>query len=812
MKVSDSSPPLFAVGVLSAAALAYEVLLVRLFSIIHWYHFAFMVISIALLGYGASGSLITVYQRHLPKHYVVVFMVNALLFGFSAYVCFGAVQMMHFNALEILWDIRQWQRLLISYLLLTMPFFFAANAITLTIVRFKKQIATIYAVDLIGAGIGALAIILLLQLWTPGVALSVVSVLGLAVGLLGLGKLNLRGRLAIVLWVASFVAVLLFAPANGFELRLSEFKGLEQVLRINGARHLLRRSDSVSLVDVVSNTEIPFRNAPGLSLMSPAEPPEQLAVFRDGDEMIAIDHHRDLGSRIYLDFMSSALPYFLDDKPNEVLILGSSTGNEILQAILHGTEHIDAVEPDIQLTKLITEDYAGYFGWKNIKHRIDLHNISPRGYAAASDKKYDVVVIGMPGASTGAAAGVQSLATSYLLTNEAIEVYLNQLVQDGFLSITLWTSTPPRGNLRLFATVVNVLRKAGVDQPARRMAWIRSWNTATLVIKNGVLSDADREHVRDFCIDRAFDIAWMPGIRANEVNRYQLLEQPVYYIAAKSILSDFPNDFVESYKYNIGPVSDNSPYFDHSFKWFSLPELLSIGGRGGIAMIEVGYPTLILTLLQAIAASALLILTPLLFLKRNNQSQSAPFTRVVLYFLAIGLAYLFIEIAFIQKFTLILGLPLYAVAVTLAAFLIFSGLGSLSVQRKMQSISADAIPALLRRSIIFISVIALIYLVALPYATSLIMAAPDFVRIVVTVLLVAPLAYFMGMPLPAGLTGIRQIDPRLLPWVWGINGCASVLSAILAILLIIEIGFNGVLLSAILCYTLALNKWPKAMA
>lgn len=808
--MSDSSPPLFAVGVLSAAALAYEVLLVRLFSIIHWYHFAFMVISIALLGYGASGSFITVFQRRLSQHYIVVFMVNALFFGLSAVACFVAVQKMHFNALEILWDARQWQRLLMGYLLLTLPFFFAANAITLTMVRFKKQVATVYGVDLIGAGIGAFAIIALLQFWTPMVALRVIGILGPAVGLLALGKLNLRGRMTIVSLVASFVAVLLFAPAHWFELRLSEYKGLEQVLQINGARHLLRRSDSVSLVDVVKNAAIPFRNAPGLSLMSPAEPPEQLAVFRDGDEMIAIDHRKDFESLIYLDFMSSALPYFLDDNPNNVLILGSSTGNEILQAIRHRTEHIDAVEPDIQLTKLITEDYGGYFGWNDIERSVDIHNISPRGYAAASHKKYDIVVIGIPGASTGAAAGVHSLAASFRLTTEAIEKYLNLLVQDGFLSITLWTSTPPRGNLRLFATAVNALKKIGVNQPAERMAWVRSWNTATLVIKNGALTKADREHVRDFCTVRAFDIAWMPGIEVDEVNRYQLLEQPIYHIAAKSILSDFPGDFVEGYKYNIGSVSDDSPYFNHSFKWSSLPELLSIGARAGIAMIEVGYPTLIFTLLQAMLASVLLVLTPLLFLNRRTPSQPTLRTNIVFYFLGIGLAYLFIEIAFIQKFTLILGLPLYAVAVTLAAFLIFSGFGSLSVQRRMDLISADAIAALLPRSIRSISLITVTYIVALPYATDHIMASPDLVRIIVTVTLVAPLAFFMGMPLPIGLAGTRQIDPALLPWAWGINGCASVLSAILAVLLVIEIGFTGVMLSAILCYTLALIKRPKA--
>jgi len=160
-------PPLASIFLLSSAALSYEVLLVRLFSIIHWHHFAFMVISIALLGYGVSGSLITVFQRGLLQRYGAVIVFNAMMFGLSAITCFIAVQQMPFNALEILWDTSQWQRLFMSYLLLTLPFFFVANVIALTMARFGDRIARVYGVDLIGAGVGAMAILILLQFNAP---------------------------------------------------------------------------------------------------------------------------------------------------------------------------------------------------------------------------------------------------------------------------------------------------------------------------------------------------------------------------------------------------------------------------------------------------------------------------------------------------------------------------------------------------------------------------------------------------------------------------------------------------------------------
>jgi spermidine synthase len=695
-----------------------------------------------------------------------------------------------------------------SYLLLTLQFFFVANAIALTMARYHDRIALVYGVDLIGAGIGAIVILILLQFYPPDAVLRILGVLGLTAGLLAVHKLACLGRMLVSSLIALLVVIVLFAPANWLELRLSEYKGLEQVLLINGTEHLQRSSNSISQVDVVESSEIPFRNAPGMSLLSPSGTPDQLAVFRDGDEMTTIDKHSDKTSLVYQDYMSSVLPYHIHDSPGNVLILGSSTGNELLQATLHNAAHIDAVESDTLLTALISEDYADYFGWDRISDRISFHTSSPRGYAASTKEKYNIIVTGVPGGSSGGAAGVHALATSYNFTIEALEQYLSLLEPDGLLSITFWTSTPARGNLRLFATAVEALRGTGVEQPGNNIAWIRSWNTATLVIKNGALSSADNKRIREFSTARAFDIAWLPDIKENEVNRYQLLQQPIYYMAARSLLSSTSKEFIDSYKYNIKSVTDNNPYFDNSFKWSSLPELLSISGRGGIALIGVGYPTLWFTLIQAIIAAIVLVLLPLAIVRRNKPSKLANRKNIVIYFTSIGLAFLFIEIAFIQQFTLILSQPLYAVAVTLCAFLIFSGLGSLYAQKKMMTPSALIMQRLLNRSIASIGIITLIYVFAFPAITDAIMAMSEPARIAAAILLAAPLSFAMGMPFPIGLTATRHNDPTLMPWAWGINGCASVLSAILAVLLAIEIGFSGVMLSAILFYALAWMSQP----
>jgi len=805
-----ATPPLASVFILSAAALAYEVLLIRLFSIIHWHHFAFMIISIALLGYGASGSFITVFRNRLLEKYDSVFVINILLFGISSIVCFIAVQQLPFNALEILWDRSQWQRLLLSYLLLALPFFFVANAIALTLMRFHQRIPLVYGIDLIGAGIGAISIMVLLQIFSPGTILRLISVSGITAGFFVLKYFTSRQKQIIISALLLCVLAIFMVPQKWVDLRISEYKGLAQTLLIKDASLLMRHTSPVSQIDVVQNPSIPFRHAPGLSLQSPTGPPEQLAVFRDGDEMTAIDHVIDMSSLEYHDYMSSALPYHVRSSPRNVLILASATGAQLLQARFHKISRIDAVESDKQLSLLITDQYADYYDWQNLKDKVTIHTTSPRGFAT-SEKNYDLVVMGPPGASTGGAAGVHALSTSYDYTVEALQSYLKLLAPNGLLSITLWTSNPARGNLKLFATAVTAMKKLGINSPENNIAWIRSWNTATLLIKNASLTAEEINKVRNFSQSRSFDLAWLPGIEHGEVNRFQLLQEPVFYLAAKSILKTPDENFIKKYKYDIQPATDNKPYFNNYFRWSSFKEFLSLPGQAGISMIGVGYPVLLVTLVQASIAAFVLILLPLLFIKTEKKGADRR-RNIFVYFLAIGLAFLFIEIAFIQKFTLILSQPLYAVAVALFAFLVFSGFGSLYVQHRLKIESSFIIPILLRRSIILIGLITVFYIVLLPSISSTIMALPESARIFSAFVITAPLAFVMGMPFPLGLAMLQQTRPHYIPWAWGINGCASVLSAILAVLLAIDTGFNGVMLFAVVLYFIAWLSREKSTA
>ncbi len=789
-------PPLAAIALISTAALGYEILLLRLFSIIQWHHFAYMIISLALLGYGASGTFLAITGRWPRRSYTALFAANAVFFGFSSVGCFLLAQRVPFNPLELFWEPRQSLGLAAIYGLLSVPFFFAANCIGLSFYRFRDRVGRIYASDLLGAGIGAAGVIVLLLALFPSEALLALAALGpLAAALAVLGSAVNRRWLVVALLAATAAAPLLL-PGPWTDLRMSPYKGLSQALRVSGAKVLEQRSSPFGLLSVVESRKVPFRHAPGLSLLSPSGPPDQLAVFTDGGALTVINRYREKEAPpAYLDFLTSALPYHLLRRP-KVLVVGAGGGSDVLQGLYHQAESIDAVELNPRMADLMRRDYSAFAGRIFDRQNVRLHVTEARAFAAATEGRFDLIQMALVDAFGPSSAGLLALNESYLYTVEALEGFLARLAPGGLLAITRWTKLPPRDGPKLLATAIAALRKSGVARPGRRLALIRGWKTSTLLVKNGEFGGDDIAAIRRFCRGRAFDIAYMPGLLAEETNRHNRLGRAYFFEAARVLLGPGGEDFTGLYKYDISPATDDRPYFFNFFKWRLLPEVFGLRGMGGLGLMEWGYPVLAATLVQAAAAGLLLILLPLWI---GGRGAAAPCVirryRVLIYFLALGFAFLFIEMAFIQKFILFLSHPLYAAAVVLSAFLVFAGLGSLFSARLRQRGIAGMRPG--NPCLFAAAAIAAALLALLPSLLPLLAPLPEPVKAVVAVLLIAPLAFFMGMPFPLGLARLGEQDAALIPWAWAINGCASVLAAVLATLLAVEFGFTAVVLLAV---------------
>lgn len=795
--------PLIAISVLSTAIITYEIVLMRLYSIVQWHHFAFMIISIALLGYGISGSFLALTRDWLLQRFLAAWQASAILFGITAVLAFALAQRVPFNPLQITWEPQQILFLGETYLLLVVPFFFGANCVGLAFAKFGDRIGRIYSYDMMGAGVGAILVIGVLFFFRAETCIKLVLALGfVAAGLAGLKDQSImvrRGAKSMfALAVLSFFAV----PQSWIMPKSSEYKSLYQTLLLPDAKVVRERSSPMGFISVVESPTIPFRHIPGLSLNSTQSPPDQYGVFVDGDAMMAITQYEGQRNTLsYLDQTTEASAYHLFDRPR-VLVLGAGTGDGVLLAHYHDVTEIDAVEIDPSITDLMRTEYADFSGRIFLPEHINLYVSDARAHIAGSSRLYDLIQIPSLG-SIGSSAASGGLSETYVYTVEAFHDYLRHLRPQGLVSATRPLKLPPRDALKLAATAIVAMRQSDITDADQRIVLIRGWQTTTLLVKNGRFSHSEIGTLKDFARARSFDLAYYPGMPRDEANQFNQLVEPYFYDGLTALLGPDSSAFLANYKFDLRPATDARPYFFRFFKWRTLTEQLSLHSQVGLPLIERGYLILMATLVQGALLSIGLILLPLRALRKRITASKSEIVRIVVYFLSLGLAFLFIEIAFIQRLVLFLGHPLYAVAVVLAAFLIFAGLGAALSSRfalfAETQLHISPIPA----AVLGIGFIALIYSALLPWLLMQLISAVFLIKLLTALGLIAPLAFFLGIPFPLGLTKVSSRLPEIVPWAWGINGCASVVSPVLATILAMSFGFTVVVLLAVALYGLA---------
>ncbi|RPE79847.1 hypothetical protein EDC50_1676 [Vulcaniibacterium tengchongense] len=791
-----------AVALVSAAALAYQLLLMRWLAIAHWHPFAAMIISLALLGHGASGTWLCLWLRARPPQWLqarfeAAFATCALAFAGSAALAVALARAIPFNGLELAWDARQLAWLSALYLLLAVPFFFAAACFGLAFARHGGRIPRLYGADLLGAGLGAAAALAL-------AALPLQHGLRLA-ALCGPCAAALVARGAPRAFAVALAAALLALPGRALAPVPNEFKSLSKALLLPGARVLAERYGPYGWLAVLDSPRVPLRHAPGLSLDHAGELPPQLGLYVDGDGPDAIV--RDDGARRqpWLGATTAALPYAVR-APRRVLVLGAGGGMEVLRALALGARAVDAVELDARKLDLVRRDYARYAGGLYRDRRVRSFVAEPRAFVRAARARYDLIVLA--GADSFAASGAGALAASeqYALTVEALRDYRARLAPRGWLAVTRWSKQPPRDELKLFAGLVAALRADGVAAPGRQLAAIRNWDASTWLLANAPFDAGERAALRRFAQARGFDPVHVPGWRAGPGERLHALDPPTLYQGVAALLSPRADAFVRDYKFAIAPATDDRPYFGHFFRWRSLPELWRLRAEGGAVLLDSGYLLLLAALLQAAPLALLLVLLPLRALPSPTDA-ALPRARAGLYFLALGAGFMLIEIATLSRLTLLVGHPLLAAGLGLAAFLLCAGLGSLEAQRGAAGAADAALAARARRAVAAIGLGLAWQFAVFALASHAGAAWPLWARALCGLAGIAPLAFAMGRPFPLGLARLARRAPAFVPWAWGLNGCASVLAAIAALLLAMAFGLRATLLVALALYLLAAWAW-----
>ncbi len=778
-----------ATALLSVALIAFQVAIIQLLSYVQWYHYANMVISIALLGFGAAGTVLSLLRKWLLHHSAILLpllMIVSVLAMVMA-VWLSRSSFARFDSYLLFVDQKQWLSLLINYLLFFFPFFFGALALGIIFVKYVAEIGQFYFSNLIGSGIGAIIIAGLAGYFFPAVLPVVMALIAIVAGLV---LLQQKKRWLIITLALATTAFAFYRIVRPVDLTLSEYKSLSRTLNLPAAQITLRKPGPYGFVEVVSADAL--RYAPGLSLAFTGEVPVKKEIFNNGDWFGPVASWNPEDSFHLLDYTTIALPYALKQR-DKVLILHAGTGLYISHALSRNASSIDAIEPHQTVTDLLLHELADDNDSLLYHPAVKMHATEPRTFLSAVQKKYDLIQLPIVG-SFGGGAGLYAMREEYTLTKEAFLQMWNLLEDDGIISITAWMDYPFRNPLKIAATIAETAEAAGLSPLNAHITAVRSWGTISFLLKKTELTSSDTSAIRQFCNNLFFDPVFLPGLAHEERSLYNGMNDTSFFAYMDELLTNKREKLYKDYDFYLQPATDDKPYFSQFLRWKSLSHLTTIFGTESVPFLELGWLISVMTFFQLSLLALLFIILPLFKIGWKGSYKLS----TLMYFSGLAIGYMFLEIVLIQQFILFFGNPVYAAALVIGVMLLASGMGSyyssgLPLKR----------PAM-QRILVMIILLLLLYSFFLSTFLQNMMGLSMGLKLGISAIIIAVPSLLMGIPFPLGLRLLSGIEEKNISWAWGINSCMSVISAALATLLAVEAGFTAVILLAALAYTICL--------
>ena len=820
-----------AVALVSLAVIGLELVLMRSLSLRWWHHFAYLVISVALLGFGASGTVLALLWRVVEGWWREWMAGAALLLALSIPLARWAARAVTLDVQYLAWDLGQAAQVGLLEVLLFVPFLFAGAVIGLALMDEPERVGGHYAANLVGSGLGAVAAVLLMHVLATEHLFIVMAGAAFLAGAIITPWYRAGGVAAVLLTAIALIHVYALAPRDPL---FSPYKTLPQALAMPGTEIIYEDEGPLGRIDVVAGPALHY--GPGLSLAWTDPLPPHVLMILDGDAASGIYDVADRDGWRFLDYTTKAAAYHLrpvgqgdgevnarrvsapaapsardsqesgarrvrrpaarESQPADALIVGAGGGADVGLARYHGARRVVALEMNPDVMEAMTGPLSARGGRIYQAPGVDVVALEARGYLASTDRRFRLIQVPPVEAFGASGAGLYAAAESYLYTVESVGAMLDHLAPGGVVCLTRWVQEPPRDGLRLFDTARAALARRGLA-PALRLAMIRSWVTVTVMVSRQPLTEAATDRLRGFCESRRFDLCYLPDLEADEVNRYHVLERPYFAEGAAALLSPRREAFLEAYPFAVGAVTDDAPYFSHFLKWGRLGELADQVGRRVRAYLERGYLMLAAALVQAVGLAAVLILVPLV--PRAAGLRGTPGKAASLgYFLLIGLGFLALEMGFLQRFILYLAHPVYSAAVVISAFLVFGGLGSMV--SRYWGVGPRQVGASAAAGVVVLGAVYLMHLDEWLAATQ---GEPMAVRFLIAGAFAAPLAFAMGHMLPSGMRQVGWSAPAVVPWAWAAGGTASVIATVGTPLAAIHVGFRWVGLVALACYAAA---------
>jgi len=785
VQASVSRRQLLGVGLTSATLLMTELALTRIFSVVMYYHFAFLAISIALFGLSASGVFAYVARRRLERYDTgTLLAVESVVYALFTLLALLALVRLRIG---LVYSRRNLVLMLTTYALAALPFFTGGLVVTLAISRLSRRINAVYAADLLGAAAGCLVLIPLLdRVGAPGVVLTAAALALTAAVLFASPASRLRFAAA----GGTIMAVAVAGQLTGFAVfDVGEAKGHV------GDRALFTKWNSFSRIGVYERTHDNWSLSPAFKGTVPH------TRYMDIDAAAStpiLQAAPDLSNVQYLKYELTAVAYRLKSPGFSALVIGPGGGRDLVSALVFGAGHVDGVEINpIIANDVMRGQFREFSGGIYTNPRVRIAVDDGRSFVRGSTDRYDIIQASLVDTWAATAAGAYTLTENTLYTVEAFNDYLDHLTGDGIVTMTRWVLD----GLRLVSLAQEAGAARGWDV-SRHLAVIQYDRVQTFLLKKSEFTPAEIATLRAAAGQLEFNVIYAPTFAGEPtpplptdwVDGMETADYP------RLIRAPDRQQFYDSYKQDIRPTTDDRPFFFHTTK---LADQFQVAF--GRAMLFGNGLSALLTLMGISAALVVLfVLGPLAF---AGGTDARRWFSWLLYFGALGAGFMLIEVSVLQRFVLLLGHPVYSLTVTLFSLLLGTGIGAAWSRRLRED-------TLVRSTAIMLVAIAVISLAVIAVVTPLVTWAIPFARstrIAIAVATLVPIGVALGIPMPAGIRLLHSRAPQMVTWAWGINGALSVVGATLAIFIAMNWGFGITLVGASTIYLIGLAALISAV-
>ncbi len=770
------------------ATLMYEIALTRIFSVTMWYHFAFVAISVALFGMTLGALLVYLlpqrFRADRVRHHLWVF---SLLFGISIAACFAVQMSIKFvphKTFEGAFSV------VATCVVISIPFVFSGIVVCLSLTRFPERVNRLYAADLVGAGLGCILLVVAFAVLDGPSLVIGIGALGAAAALGFAGDAGSRRGLAL----AGVAVVVLgsFAMVNGhLHSEGNPYLRILWAKEHSDPEHEYEQWNAFSRVTVDGDRTPKPPASPGLSTTLPPDVMvSQLGMLIDSTAgTVLTEYSGDPDETDFLRYDITNLAHFARSDA-DVLVVGVGGGRDVLSALEFDQRSVTGVEINGNILDIVNGPFGDFTGHLDRDPRVTFVNDEARSYLARTDRRYDIIQISLIDTWAATSAGAYALSENSLYTTEAWDVFFDSLARNGILSVSRWYNTvgsaEPLETYRTTALAAQALEEHGVADPRRHMLIYHGpprdfgVSIATLLVSPEPFSSADIAAVNEAAGRLAFTPILTPDAALDE--RFEGLAAP-----------GGPGDAVDEFEVNISAPTDNRPFF------FQMAELDDIFDRGGIGNEHVTQPVLVLGMLAltVLGLTFLCIVVPLLLTtKRSSHRGMLPFYG---YFAGIGLGFLLIEVSQLQRLSIFLGHPTYALTVVLFSVLLFSGVGSMLTERfvRPERPASFVVPLLVLLGVV------IVFGFATPSLIHRMDDATTPVRIAVAVGLLAPLGLVMGTPFAIGMRAAATRPGAPTAFLWGINGATSVCASVFGVVIALFLGISAAYWAGFLAYVAA---------